>query len=158
MTPDTCQLRGTCDHYAAERLRVAAPAAPVALTWYEGPPPFPQGQEWFIAETIYGDRVVLRSLNEGREPKHTYDFKTADETYMMARNVKRWMQFPDCEFIPPEAPSAPVAQPINAKMATLLGDWVESFVDSIEGGEADELVAATREALALHGITKGGAA
>ena len=24
-TPDVCQLRGTCDHYAAERLRVAAP-------------------------------------------------------------------------------------------------------------------------------------
>jgi hypothetical protein len=23
MTPDVCQLRGTCDHYAAERLRIA---------------------------------------------------------------------------------------------------------------------------------------
>ena len=23
MTPDVCQLRGTCDHYAAEKLRIA---------------------------------------------------------------------------------------------------------------------------------------
>jgi Lar family restriction alleviation protein len=29
-TPDVCQLRGTCDHYAAERLRVAAPAGQAA--------------------------------------------------------------------------------------------------------------------------------
>ena len=29
-TPDVCQLRGTCDHYAAEQLRVA-PAAPAPV-------------------------------------------------------------------------------------------------------------------------------
>lgn len=27
-TPDVCQLRGKCDHYSAERLRVAAPRPP----------------------------------------------------------------------------------------------------------------------------------
>ena len=31
-TPDVCQLRGTCDHYAAERLRVAAPPQRKPLT------------------------------------------------------------------------------------------------------------------------------
>jgi hypothetical protein len=78
-------------------------AAPVKepLTWYEGAPPFPQDQEWFIAETIYGDRVVLRSLDEGREHKGNYAFKTADQTYMKQEIVKRWMQFPDCEYLPP---------------------------------------------------------
>ena len=38
-TPDVCQLRGTCDHYAAERLRVAAPPQREPLTdeqVYEG--------------------------------------------------------------------------------------------------------------------------
>lgn len=29
-TPDVCRLRGTCDHYAAEKLRITAPPAPVA--------------------------------------------------------------------------------------------------------------------------------
>lgn len=77
----------------------AVPAQP--LTWYDGAPPFPQDQEWFIAETIYGDRVVLRSLDEGREHKGNYAFKTADGTYVKTEVVKRWMQFPDCEYIPP---------------------------------------------------------
>jgi hypothetical protein len=31
-TPDACQLRGTCDHYSAERLRVAAPQ-PAPAGW-----------------------------------------------------------------------------------------------------------------------------
>jgi len=35
-----------------------------------------------------------------------------------------------------------------AKLLSLLEDWVTSFADSIEGGEADELVKATRAALA----------
>jgi hypothetical protein len=91
-----------------------ARSAPVqeALTWYEGAPPFPQDQEWFIAETIYGDRVVLRSLDEGREHKGNYAFKTADQTYMKQEIVKRWMQFPDCEYLPPAAQPAPVQEPV----------------------------------------------
>ena len=74
---------------------------PVAMVWYEGHPPFPQDQEWFIAETIYGDRVVLRSLDEGREHRGNYAFTTVDSTYMKAEIVRRWMQFPDCQYIPP---------------------------------------------------------
>jgi hypothetical protein len=37
---------------------------------------------------------------------------------------------------------------VNRELLTLLKDWVESFVDCIEGGEADEMVAATRAAIA----------
>lgn len=73
-----------------------------ALRWRDGEPPFPQNQEWFIAETTYGDRVVLCALPKGM----SHDYKTADETYLRANLVKRWMQFPDCEYLPPEAPAA----------------------------------------------------
>lgn len=37
---------------------------------------------------------------------------------------------------------------VNQELLTLLKDWVESFVDCIEGGEADEMVTATRAAIA----------
>ena len=68
------------------------------LEWRDGPPPKPWSEEWFIALTIYGGRVVLRALPE----EYTYDFTTADDTYMMAKNIKRWMQFPDSEYIAPD--------------------------------------------------------
>lgn len=74
-----------------DALRRTAPAP----GWHEGSPPNPWGREWFIAETTYGDRVVLREL-----PKEfTYDYKTADETYIKRDKIKRWMQFPDSHFI-----------------------------------------------------------
>jgi hypothetical protein len=86
----------------------AAPAAPVQTApWLEGEPPHPWNQEWFIAHTIYGDRVVLKALPE----EHTYDYQTADGTYMAARNIKRWMQFPDSEYV------APDAAPVQAEQA-----------------------------------------
>jgi hypothetical protein len=79
--------------------------------WHDGEPPKPQRDEWFIAETIYGDRVCLKALPED----WTYDYKTADETYIMARNIKRWMRFPDSHFIEP-APGA-----AEARVASLEG-------------------------------------
>lgn len=95
-----------CDPSAVERK-----AEPVAWQWRNGAPPKPWSDEWFIAETTYGDRVVLRSLPED----WTYDFKTADDTYIKADKIKRWMQFPDSHYIPP--PAAPVKgegwQPID---------------------------------------------
>ncbi|WP_211243393.1 hypothetical protein [Chitiniphilus eburneus] len=111
------------------------PAAPQPLPWYEGSPPFPQDQEWFIAETIYGDRVVLRSLDEGREHRGNYAFKTADGTYMKAEIVKRWMQFPDCEYLPPAAPQVPeeLRQAISYAVSILNCDARESAV----AGNAD---------------------
>lgn len=93
---------------SAASLRAALAEQPAELEpWYPGHPPFPQDQEWFIAETVYGDRVCLRSLDEGREHKGSYAFTTADGTYLKAEVVRRWMQFPDCEYLPPSAPEAP---------------------------------------------------
>jgi len=64
--------------------------------WIEGYPNHVYASEWFIAETVYNDRVVLQALSE----ENSYDFTTADHTYMRKENIKRWMQFPDSEFIP----------------------------------------------------------
>lgn len=86
-------------------LQGCTPAAQEPAAWYDGEPPFPQNQEWFIAETVHGDRVVLRPLPE----EYSYDYTTADGTYMKAGNIKRWMQFPDSEFVAPQQPTS--AQP-----------------------------------------------
>lgn len=76
------------------------------LEWRDGAPGNPWDKEWFIAETTYGDRVVLTAL-----PKEwTYDFKTADETYIKADKIKRWMQFPDSQFIAPDAMPQPATE------------------------------------------------
>lgn len=68
------------------------------LQWFDGFPDKVRAKEWFIAETTFGDRVVLKALPE----EYTYDFKTADETFIMKDKIKRWMQFPDSLFIPVE--------------------------------------------------------
>jgi hypothetical protein len=78
--------------------------------WHDGAPPKPWADEWFIAETTYGERVVLTSL-----PKEwSYDFKTADETYIKADKIKRWMQFPDSRFIAPDAPHPTKTEAVDA--------------------------------------------
>lgn len=67
--------------------------------WMAGEPPTPWRDEWFIAKTIHGDKVVLRAL-----PKEwTYDYTTADHTYMIAANIVCWMQFPDSDYVAPTA-------------------------------------------------------
>lgn len=67
------------------------------VVWMDGFPSKPWSDEWFIAETTYGDRVVLTALPE----EYAYDFKTADDTYIKADKIKRWMQFPDSEYVAP---------------------------------------------------------
>lgn len=93
----------------------------VAWLWHDGPPPHPWKTEWFIAHTIYGDKVVLRAL----EKEHTYDYTTADGTYMMERNIKRWAQFPDSMYV--AAPAAPVAAavPQPVPLASFTGTMIE---------------------------------
>ena len=89
--------------YLGEPVKQEQPAQE-PFKWYDGAPPFPQNQESFIAQTIYGERVVLRVLPE----EYTYDYTTADGTHMKAENIKKWMQFPDCQFLPPKsAPTQP---------------------------------------------------
>lgn len=68
--------------------------------WFDGEPPHPWNKEWFIAETIHGDRVVLCALHE----EHTYDYSTANGTYLLAKNVKRWCQFPDSAYVQQRRP------------------------------------------------------
>lgn len=72
----------------------------VASVWNKGFPPHPYDKEWFIAKTKHGDRVVLKALPE----EYSYDFKTADETYMKKEIIVGWMQFPDTEFKPFQQP------------------------------------------------------
>ncbi len=68
--------------------------------WHGGFPPHPWDKEWFIALTTYGDRVVLKALPE----EYTYDFKTADDTYIKKEKIAKWMQFPDSNYIALEQP------------------------------------------------------
>lgn len=67
-----------------------------AVAWIEGAPDKTYASEWFIAQTTNRERVVLTALPE----EYACDFKTADETYIKRENIKRWMQFPDSQFIP----------------------------------------------------------
>jgi hypothetical protein len=87
--------------YAApvpEKLLQAQDQKPVA--WIDGVPPHPYDKEWFIALTIWGDKVVIQAL----PPEYTYDYKTADDTYFLRSEIKCWMQFPDSKFKPFAAP------------------------------------------------------
>ena len=86
------------------------------LKWYDGEPPFPQNQEPFIAQTTYGDRVVLRVLSK----EYSYDYITADGAYLKAESVKRWMQFPDCQFLPPESAPTQPAIPQDCDVRNIL--------------------------------------
>ncbi|MGJ4857024.1 hypothetical protein ACN6KF_003008 [Labrys sp. La1] len=103
---------------AMERVRIThTPPAPsaqagevVAWQWHEGAPQKPWSEEWFIAATTYGDRVVLRALPE----EYAYDFRTADDTYIKADKIKRWMQFPDSEYIAPPDDAVRAAKPEDA--------------------------------------------
>jgi hypothetical protein len=63
--------------------------------WCDGAPPHPYGKEWFIATLKNGNKSVLRELPED----HSYDYKTADDTYYTKDWVIRWAQFPDSDFL-----------------------------------------------------------
>lgn len=79
-----------------------SPSLALAEGWHDGVPPKPWREEWFIAETTFNDRVVLKALPE----EFAYDFKTADETYIKKDKIKRWMQFPDSGYILPATENA----------------------------------------------------
>jgi hypothetical protein len=72
--------------------------------WIDGYPNKIYASEWFIAQTKNRERVVLTALPE----EYSYDFKTADETYIKKENIVRWMQFPDSQFIQAIQPPQPV--------------------------------------------------
>lgn len=112
------------------------------LEWREGPPPKPWSGEWFIAETTYGDRVCLTALPE----EWTYDFKTADDTYIKADKIKRWMQFPDSHYIAPSNS----AQADLQRMIVQLGENAAQAAKEYAAEKAELTKRADAMALALE--------
>lgn len=100
--------------------------------WNAGYPKAHYAQEWFIAQTTYGDRVVLTALPK----EYSYDYKTADGTYIMKEKIACWMQFPDSEFLPPDSEVARL-QDENAKIAAQRDElmatlrWYEEQADAL---------------------------
>lgn len=92
------EIRQHLTEYATAAIEADRQARKHQTFWYDGEPPFPQNQEWFIAETTFGDRIVLTALPKA----YSYDYKTADDTHIKADRIKRWAQFPDCEYLPPD--------------------------------------------------------
>ena len=98
---------------AADKARIAALEAEKERgfipdgVWRDGCPPSPYCSEWFIAKLDNGQRVVLKELHQD----HSYDYRTADETYYSAFRIAAWMQFQDSEYIAPApAPAERVEQ------------------------------------------------
>jgi hypothetical protein len=107
--------------------------------WQAGYPTGCYAEEWFIAVTRFGDRVVLRALPE----EYTYDFKTADDTYIKADRIARWMQFPDTQFKTP-------SECLSASLAAVTAERDEakhdaSFMRAAHGEAAHMLKRATAE-------------
>ena len=117
--------------------------------WVDGVPTKHHAKEWFIAETTFGDRVVLTALPE----EYAYDFKTADETYIKADRIKRWMPFPDSQYLfPHPAPDAlrvavEALREVSALRSNGHGDeWESGFTQGTAraAGIADRALAALR--------------
>lgn len=89
-------------------------AGELVACWMDGAPSSFRAQEWFIAKTTYGDRVVLRALPD----EYAYDFKTADETYIKRDKIAAWMPFPDSQYAHPSPPPAADEDRVR-KVATL---------------------------------------
>jgi hypothetical protein len=104
----------------------------VAWLWRDGPPPFPQDQEWFIAETKHG-KAVLRALPD----EHTYDYTTADHTYIIRANIKRWAQFPDSEYIAPSSTEVRATAPeVRLSVDERTTAYHQGYQAGIEMGKA----------------------
>jgi hypothetical protein len=105
----------------------------VEAVWHVGAPPKPWADEWFIARTTFNDRVVLTALPE----EYTYDFKTADDTYIKADKIKCWMQFPDSQFIAPAAKAVDVEAALRVLEQECMSLKCE---DSPTGGDDADVV------------------
>lgn len=100
----------------------------VPEVWHDGAPPKPFSGEWFIAVTVHGERFVLRELPE----EYTYDFKTADETYIKRDRIKRWMQFPDSVFVAYSKEAESQSATLSQRVAELEG-VLREVSDLIDG-------------------------
>ena len=113
---------------------LAAETEKEPLIWLDGSPPKPYGNEWFIAETTYGDRVVLKALPD----EYSYDYKTADETYIKADKIRRWMQFPDSGYCLPRP--EPEAEPVFIRPDHLALARKSPFLCRVEPKQRDDFV------------------
>ena len=87
-------------HPAPAKVEPVPPAGENAAgQWRDGAPINPRDSEWFLAQTVGGEYVVLRPLPE----EYTYDFTTADGTYLMGDRVKRWAQLSVSNYVEPTA-------------------------------------------------------
>ncbi|MDX0759572.1 restriction alleviation protein, Lar family [Sinorhizobium medicae] len=132
---------------AASRIRSCLLDKPEAVEgvavdgWYDGAPGKPWAEDWFIAETTWGARVVLTALPE----EWTYDFKTADDTYIKADKIKRWMQFPDSQYIAPTPADTDAAQSGGEAFDKIVAAR-KAYVDAVAAYNARlEFVRAERE-------------
>lgn len=75
---------------------------PAAGPWIDGSPPAPWDDEWFLAATISGNKIVLKPLPQ----EYAYDFATADGTYMMRASVRKWAQLSTSQYVPCDESSA----------------------------------------------------
>lgn len=95
--------------------------------WVDGVPTKHHAKEWFIADTTFGDRVVLTALPE----EYAYDFKTADETYIKADRIKRWMPFPDSQYLFPHPAPDALRQEVERLRAALNTPEVDDFAKAV---------------------------
>jgi hypothetical protein len=75
--------------------------------WIPGIPPHPWNTEWFFAKLDDGAILALKPLPKA----FTYDYITADGTYLMERRIAKWMQTPDSGFV---AFRDPAPEPVPA--------------------------------------------
>ncbi|MBP6954494.1 MAG: hypothetical protein KBC45_08735 [Pseudomonas sp.] len=97
---------------------------PAAGVWRDGEPPHPWKCEDFLAQMKEGRLVVLSPLPE----EYTYDYTTADGTYVMRTSIRRWAQLSTSNYVQPEQ-TAPHPR----------GDHMESaeFNDPLYNAESD---------------------
>lgn len=121
------------DGVDSRRYVTSAPVAPAAEPqpgacgpWVKGAPPKPYDREWFLAQTDSGDYVVLRPL-----PDHwSYDYTTADSTYIMRDRIARWAQLSCSQFV--HFSPTPVAPCERCRNMT---DALGFFTSVIKSGE-----------------------
>lgn len=127
------------------------------LQWVDGYPEKFRSGEWFIAITAWNDRVCLKALPE----EYSYDFTTADGTYIKADKIVKWMPFPDSEYRYPAQPEAPKVEQEPSVRRTMTVD-----LSDVEMAALDDLIAKKdlsgpnvfRQALKLYQAVENGAA
>ncbi|CAB4121895.1 hypothetical protein UFOVP20_22 [uncultured Caudovirales phage] len=108
------------------------------FSWNEGYPTKHYAEEWFIALTIHGNRVVLTALPE----EYKYDFTTKNGTYIKKESIEKWAQLPTSQYLPFNA--APIAKPeqdhgFDRTGSHMAGEYVDTAHPKREWQDLDEV-------------------